>query len=121
MQTQRPVIRSRIRYELRSRACEEYAAEILAIVIQRQSCIPWPGRLRQLAADKPGCIHHVKIVIHLSNEPFDRRQITPKRAPNKFRFRKTISERSEEHTSELQSPCNLVCRLLLEKKKHTSV
>src|SRR5256885_11187494 len=28
--------------------------------------------------------------------------------------------RSEEHTSELQSPCNLVCRLLLEKKKHHS-
>src|SRR5256885_10809013 len=28
-----------------------------------------------------------------------------------------IDERSEEHTSELQSPCNLVCRLLLEKKK----
>src|SRR2546426_5911952 len=27
-----------------------------------------------------------------------------------------IAERSEEHTSELQSPCNLVCRLLLEKK-----
>src|SRR2546426_3106320 len=29
-------------------------------------------------------------------------------------------ERSEEHTSELQSPCNLVCRLLLEKKKKKS-
>src|SRR5256885_11140806 len=29
----------------------------------------------------------------------------------------TIAHRSEEHTSELQSPCNLVCRLLLEKKK----
>src|SRR5256885_9774928 len=29
-----------------------------------------------------------------------------------------LGERSEEHTSELQSPCNLVCRLLLEKKKH---
>src|SRR5256885_12108379 len=28
-----------------------------------------------------------------------------------------LSLRSEEHTSELQSPCNLVCRLLLEKKK----
>src|SRR5688500_19220493 len=28
--------------------------------------------------------------------------------------------RSEEHTSELQSPCNLVCRLLLEKKKNRS-
>src|SRR2546426_5341235 len=29
----------------------------------------------------------------------------------------SLSVRSEEHTSELQSPCNLVCRLLLEKKK----
>src|SRR2546426_9383959 len=28
-----------------------------------------------------------------------------------------LKARSEEHTSELQSPCNLVCRLLLEKKK----
>src|SRR5256885_10256454 len=29
-----------------------------------------------------------------------------------------LALRSEEHTSELQSPCNLVCRLLLEKKKN---
>src|SRR5256885_8291702 len=36
------------------------------------------------------------------------------RALNEFRFH----SRSEEHTSELQSPCNLVCRLLLEKKKY---
>src|SRR5256885_13186164 len=33
-------------------------------------------------------------------------------------YSKTLAgSRSEEHTSELQSPCNLVCRLLLEKKK----
>src|SRR2546426_6893868 len=31
---------------------------------------------------------------------------------------KAAKIRSEEHTSELQSPCNLVCRLLLEKKKN---
>src|SRR5205807_10594931 len=31
--------------------------------------------------------------------------------------RRMSSVRSEEHTSELQSPCNLVCRVLLEKKK----
>src|SRR5256885_16068549 len=31
-----------------------------------------------------------------------------------------VEPRSEEHTSELQSPCNLVCRLLLEKKKKDS-
>src|SRR5688500_20022009 len=33
------------------------------------------------------------------------------------RRRQAAVARSEEHTSELQSPCNLVCRLLLEKKK----
>src|SRR3989454_2184872 len=33
----------------------------------------------------------------------------------------TVATRSEEHTSELQSPCNIVCRLLLEKKKHTQM
>src|SRR2546426_9381058 len=37
------------------------------------------------------------------------------------RLRDLGEVRSEEHTSELQSPCNLVCRLLLEKKKTSSV
>src|ERR1039457_7613324 len=36
--------------------------------------------------------------------------------PLRTRINTTIAHRSEEHTSELQSPCNLVCRLLLEKK-----
>src|SRR2546426_6899579 len=39
-------------------------------------------------------------------------------APDERRER--APQRSEEHTSELQSPCNLVCRLLLEKKKTRS-
>src|SRR2546426_8551284 len=34
--------------------------------------------------------------------------------------RHRLPRRSEEHTSELQSPCNLVCRLLLEKKKEAA-
>src|SRR5256885_7097987 len=34
-----------------------------------------------------------------------------------FLVERYFAQRSEEHTSELQSPCNLVCRLLLEKKK----
>src|SRR5256885_9273570 len=38
-----------------------------------------------------------------------------KRCPLAHQDRSLV--RSEEHTSELQSPCNLVCRLLLEKKK----
>src|ERR1039457_2071109 len=34
---------------------------------------------------------------------------------------RTYAIRSEEHTSELQSPCNLVCRLLLEKKQKIDI
>src|SRR2546426_7134811 len=40
-----------------------------------------------------------------------------RRATACARTRPSSGPRSEEHTSELQSPCNLVCRLLLEKKK----
>src|SRR6266446_9453004 len=39
------------------------------------------------------------------------------RRPDPWPWRPRRKWRSEEHTSELQSPCNLVCRLLLEKKK----
>src|SRR2546426_11934707 len=40
---------------------------------------------------------------------------------NPFGLDDPAPARSEEHTSELQSPCNLVCRLLLEKKKKICV
>src|SRR5256885_13119794 len=40
------------------------------------------------------------------------------RSEPKIELLRELVARSEEHTSELQSPCNLVCRLLLEKKKH---
>src|SRR5688500_20106788 len=46
--------------------------------------------------------------VHLSSAPF---------ATASERRTAMASKRSEEHTSELQSPCNLVCRPLLEKKK----
>src|SRR5256885_11223755 len=46
----------------------------------------------------------------------------PQRPPAQDRaIERTGGGRSEEHTSELQSPCNLVCRLLLEKKKNSRV
>src|SRR5256885_7042823 len=56
--------------------------------------------------------------------PVLEKQIAPNRfvclfvqLPNFLPFVVLNQKRSEEHTSELQSPCNLVCRLLLEKKK----
>src|SRR5256885_3748346 len=45
------------------------------------------------------------------------RQDDPTRLKMLRLLARAIGVRSEEHTSELQSPCNLVCRLLLEKKK----
>src|SRR5256885_11382479 len=42
---------------------------------------------------------------------------TPEEPATSSARNSTNTSRSEEHTSELQSPCNLVCRLLLEKKK----
>src|SRR2546426_6299629 len=51
--------------------------------------------------------------------------LTPEQALELLRTNPQLAaifrQRSEEHTSELQSPCNLVCRLLLEKKKTTRV
>src|SRR5256885_11837272 len=47
----------------------------------------------------------------------EERAETARRKKKMRRYGLIGSARSEEHTSELQSPCNLVCRLLLEKKK----
>src|SRR2546426_7382733 len=59
-----------------------------------------------------------KILLHISQHlvylPSDRAQTPALDAQEDVEHR---LDRSEEHTSELQSPCNLVCRLLLEKKK----
>src|SRR5256885_10078818 len=50
-------------------------------------------------------------------EPDSRRLHQPEPRLRDFGLDVVTHHRSEEHTSELQSPCNLVCRLLLEKKK----
>src|SRR5207248_10951182 len=49
-----------------------------------------------------------------------RHRRAPSRTPRRPRGRRTPGPRSEEHTSELQSPYDLVCRLLLEKKNATT-
>src|SRR5256885_7172133 len=65
----------------------------------RSTLFPYTTLFRSLHAHDPR--HAARH--HAAGDP--RRDILPHR-------------RSEEHTSELQSPCNLVCRLLLEKKKN---
>src|SRR2546426_3101787 len=61
-------------------------------------------------APRYGVSHRRQVVID--------EQVMMSRSRSLVRGRDNL-HRSEEHTSELQSPCNLVCRLLLEKKKHT--
>src|SRR3989454_5391248 len=50
--------------------------------------------------------------------PLEGRGAHPREEGEDGRALAALDHRSEEHTSELQSPCNLVCRLLLEKKKN---
>src|SRR5256885_4519921 len=64
----------------------------------RSTLFPYTTLFRSWFPSKKACVtdfrHEIAIICHVPG-----------------------SIRSEEHTSELQSPCNLVCRLLLEKKK----
>src|SRR2546426_4121232 len=62
-----------------------------------------------------GSLFHAHHVGHLSSSHHSRLALF---SPTVF-CKQCAWTRSEEHTSELQSPCNLVCRLLLEKKKTT--
>src|SRR2546426_6730146 len=57
--------------------------------------------------------HHPRLRARLPRGGYGPRRRETRRNAGRFSWL-----RSEEHTSELQSPCNLVCRLLLEKKKH---
>src|SRR5256885_2943289 len=70
----------------------------------RSTLFPYTTLFRSLIA----CVYTISWVSH--TQPL---AIIPERC----RLINNVSPRSEEHTSELQSPCNLVCRLLLEKKK----
>src|SRR2546426_5762647 len=56
---------------------------------------------------------HLERTDKLSRRPSDKHE-----SDQNFPTIRIAVSRSEEHTSELQSPCNLVCRLLLEKKKY---
>src|SRR5205807_4492152 len=61
-------------------------------------------------------MHEAEFVLHLGARTSVPRSVKDPLETNRINVEGTLN-RSEEHTSELQSPCNLVCRLLLEKKK----
>src|SRR5256885_10957517 len=82
---------------------------VASIALSRRACLGGGlAALALLAGCKPATV------------PFKGIDLTGAQYGRDFRLRDADGRertRSEEHTSELQSPCNLVCRLLLEKKK----
>src|SRR5947207_5745183 len=62
---------------------------------------------------------HENLVRRLAENLYRRRSEFAHRSALKMQGRNLVDGRSEEHTSELQSHSDLVCRLLLEKKKNT--
>src|SRR2546426_8939918 len=87
----------------------------------RSTLFPYTTLFRSIAGGAIGEVRHLELVL----KPYLRGDGRPQTyaAPWTWWFDAArgggiLGARSEEHTSELQSPCNLVCRLLLEKKKH---
>src|SRR2546426_8913140 len=78
----------------------------------RSTLFPYTTLFRSPARNPPTFLDS-----QLKRSPMSPRASTGPSVSNSPRVR---WKRSEEHTSELQSPCNLVCRLLLEKKKENN-
>src|SRR2546426_8080999 len=64
-------------------------------------------------------LRRIGLLIDVLEHGADRRDASPGGDEGRYGVGR-LAQRSEEHTSELQSPCNLVCRLLLEKKKNNA-
>src|SRR2546426_2118171 len=77
---------------------------------------PSPDRMLQARLFAYGDAHRYRLGINHTRLPVNEAKGVPGGPRN---YGRDGAMRSEEHTSELQSPCNLVCRLLLEKKKTT--
>src|SRR2546426_9392536 len=80
-------------------------------------------RTRMTAADGVRGSISGRVLFATDNRPAEGVKVDLRRSsfePVTTVFTRSNGERSEEHTSELQSPCNLVCRLLLEKKKNNN-
>src|SRR5256885_9250557 len=96
----------------------------------RSTLFPYPTLFRSghlLACNVAACAHLVLDDDGLAQTLFQRlgqcasREVRGRSCGKADDQGQRLAGRSEEHTSELQSPCNIVCRLLLDKKKKRGV
>src|SRR5256885_5912379 len=85
----------------------------------RSTLFPYTTLFRSLDNGRPlqSCARFRRPADQLDRKPQRRRPHRHRQLKSYLAALRSGRLRSEEHTSELQSPCNLVCRLLLEKKK----
>src|SRR2546426_3115513 len=85
----------------------------------RSTLFPYTTLFRSELAMLPyyGVFDWLEFIVQPDNTVVLRGQVVRPTTKTDAEARVKEIDRSEEHTSELQSPCNLVCRLLLEKKK----
>src|SRR5256885_12949953 len=82
----------------------------------RSTLFPYTTLFRSLGPDR---VHFAQQLLRQESQLLPHRPVAGERLAARPEVGAQPHQRSEEHTSELQSPCNLVCRLLLEKKKKT--
>src|SRR5256885_17171792 len=88
----------------------------------RSTLFPYTTLFRSHVADGEEVAQRLRhlLVVHV-DEAVVHPDLRERLAGRAFALGDLVFVRSEEHTSELQSPCNLVCRLLLEKKNTPAV
>src|SRR5256885_5675540 len=80
----------------------------------RSTLFPYTTLFRSLGDDRREAD---RVAVRVRDRPSEESALEQGERDEDRPHRQAAPRRSEEHTSELQSPCNLVCRLLLEKKK----
>src|SRR5688572_31283784 len=91
----------------------------------RSTLFPYTTLFRSGAVDPGGHVQHVMMVVPVDPQVHEAQDVAEEDIQERRKGLQRLSVgdlhlRSEEHTSELQSQSNLVCRLLLEKKNTTS-
>src|SRR2546426_1897173 len=87
----------------------------------RSTLFPYTTLFRSIVVPDPRTpfVPFAACLIAVGHYAIELSQVSSDELPDRFRnLLRMFQQRSEEHTSELQSPCNLVCRLLLEKKNN---